>query len=203
MNFVKMYFDTIRESKEYNAFLMIIGCLIGLYCSFVLSVDSLILAKTPSKVLNCDINSRISCSGVSKSHYAAFIPFNGVNVPNAFFGMVIFAGLIGVLLSFLFNKDVSKILFGILTLGVLACFIFTAFLLTVSMFILHVLCPYCLAMDCGVILIIIGFVRFYVFEFFDKMHSITFNFNGWIMFLIETIPFLLIILLIIMNIPNA
>ena len=56
-----------KESKRQQlaALLMLVGSGLGLLASFVLSIESLTLARNSRAVLNCDLNATMSCSAVA------------------------------------------------------------------------------------------------------------------------------------------
>ncbi len=61
---------------------MLVSGLIGLYASFVLSVEAVTLAADSTAALGCDLSGVISCSKVALSDQAALFGF-----PNAFLGI--------------------------------------------------------------------------------------------------------------------
>lgn len=69
--------------RRRTAIEMVISGLIGLYTSFVLSIEALTLAGNPKAALQCDINEVISCGKVALTWQAQLLGF-----PNAFFGIL-------------------------------------------------------------------------------------------------------------------
>ena len=63
---------------------LLVGSIIGLVASIVLSHEALTIAKDSSKVLGCDLNAAMSCSSVAK-HWSAHVVGD---IPNSFVGMV-------------------------------------------------------------------------------------------------------------------
>ncbi len=61
---------------------MLVSGLIGLYASFVLSIEAVTLAADSTAALGCDLSGVISCSKVALSDQAALFGF-----PNAFLGI--------------------------------------------------------------------------------------------------------------------
>jgi len=68
--------------RRRTALEMLVSGLIGLYASFVLSVEALALAADRDATLGCDLTSVISCSTVALSDQASLLGF-----PNAFLGI--------------------------------------------------------------------------------------------------------------------
>ena len=63
------------KRRQLAALLMLVGSGLGLLASFVLSIESLTLAKNSHAVLNCDLNAAMSCSTVANHWSAAPLGF--------------------------------------------------------------------------------------------------------------------------------
>jgi uncharacterized membrane protein len=87
-------------SRQFVAGLFVIAGFFGLFASWNLAVDRLIrlaAAGTGETVaLPCDISEEVSCSGVDESWQASLINFGGIEVPNAFIGLMAYSVLITV-----------------------------------------------------------------------------------------------------------
>ncbi|GCD21888.1 vitamin K epoxide reductase family protein [Cellulomonas algicola] len=68
--------------RRRTAIEMAISGAIGLYTSFVLSIEAIVLAREPDAVFGCSINSVINCVRVAESWQASLFGF-----PNAFLGI--------------------------------------------------------------------------------------------------------------------
>lgn len=153
--------DTARKrSDNYWIFAsMLIGSLLSLLASFVLSVEAIELAKNPDAKLSCDISSVISC-GTVNSHPSAHL----FGFPNAFLGLmaepvvitVAIAGLSGVRFGrkFMFAAQIGY------TLG----FIFAYYLLYMSYFVIGALCPWCLLVTLTTTLVWFAITRYNIRE---------------------------------------
>jgi len=118
---------------------MLIGALLSLLAAFVLSVESIQLAKNPDAQLSCSINVILNCATVAKHPSAEMLGF-----PNSFLGLiaepvvitVAIAGLAGIAFPrrFMFWAQIGY------TLG----FIYAFVLFFISMFVIQALCPWCL-----------------------------------------------------------
>ena len=62
---------------------MLVGAIFSLIASFVLSVESLQLAKNPDANLSCSVNIVLNCATVAKHPTAEMLGF-----PNSFLGMI-------------------------------------------------------------------------------------------------------------------
>lgn len=149
----------LRTSRCWNGGVMFLGSVIATVAALALSIDSLILAKTPAAQLGCDVNGRLSCSSVSRSWQANLIPMFGINVPNAFFGLAAFGVFIGFTAALMFGYRPPKFVQWLLIAGTVFCVLFAGWLLLASVVSIKVLCPWCLTMDAGVVLIVTGLVR--------------------------------------------
>jgi len=151
---------TKKRSDNYWIFAsMLIGSLLSLLASFVLSVDAVELAKNPNVNLSCNVSSVISCSTVNNHPSAHLFGF-----PNAFLGLmaepvvitVAIAGLSGVKFGrkFMFAAQIGY------TLG----FIFAYYLLFTSYFIIGALCPWCLLVTLTTTLVWFAITRYNIRE---------------------------------------
>lgn len=138
---------------------MLVGSLLSLTASFVLSVEAVVLAGDPGAVLSCSVNAVINCASVALHPTAHMFGF-----PNSFLGLiaepvvitVAIAGLAGVKFPrpFLF---VAQIFYS---LGLL----FALVLLYLSMFVIGALCPWCLLVTLTTILVWFAMTRYNIRE---------------------------------------
>lgn len=134
---------------------MLVGSLLSLLASFVLTYEVIHLAKNPDANLSCSVNVIVNCATVAKHPTNELFGF-----PNSFIGMmaepvvitVAIAGLAGIKFPrrFMF---VAQIFY---TLG----FIFALSLLYISMFIIQALCPWCLLVTLTTILVWFAITRY-------------------------------------------
>lgn len=118
---------------------MLVGACLSLLASFVLSVETVELAKNPNAQLSCSVNIVLNCATVAKHPTSETFGF-----PNPFLGLiaepivitVAIAGLAGIAFPrrFMFAAQIGY------TLG----FIFAWYLFYVSFTIIQALCPWCL-----------------------------------------------------------
>lgn len=160
---IKRFFSsnkTKKRSDNYWIFAsMLIGSVLSLLASFVLSVEAIELAKNPEAKLSCDISSVISCGTVNSHPSAQLFGF-----PNAFLGLmaepvvitVAIAGLSGVRFGrkFMFAAQIGY------TLG----FVFAYYLLYMSYFVIGALCPWCLLVTLTTTLVWFAITRYNIRE---------------------------------------
>ena len=151
--------DRLRRSDLWIFGGMLFWASVSLLASFVLSVDAVELARDPAANLSCNINSVISCGAVGVTWQANLLGF-----PNAFLGLITeavvitiaVAGLAGVRFPrwFMFAAQVGY------TLGLL----FAYWLFAESIFVIHALCPWCMAIYLSTTLVFWYLTRYNVRE---------------------------------------
>lgn len=135
-----------RHTAGWTYLIMLLASVVALVVSFVLSAETLQLARDPGTKLDCDLNAVVSCSTVAQSWQAEIIKFNGLSYPNAFFGIAAEAVFITVAVIGLARVIVPR-WFAVCTwLGGLAALAYAYWLFTQSVFVIHALCPWCLVL---------------------------------------------------------
>lgn len=138
---------------------MLVGAILSLIASFVLSVEAVELAKNPNAELSCSVNVVLNCATVAKHESAALLGF-----PNSFLGLiaepvvitVAIAGLAGITFPrrFMFAAQIGY------TLG----FIFALYLFYTSMFVIQALCPWCLLVTASTTFVVFSITRYNIRE---------------------------------------
>ena len=148
-----------RESKQQHvaAFVLLFGSGLGLLASFMLSIESLVLAKNSHAVLNCDLSSALSCSAVANHWSAELLGF-----PNSFIGIVTLPVMVTIAVALLADTKFPKWFMRAAQLGAVAGLLFAAWMFYMSYFEIGVLCAWCLTLDVGILLIFYGLLRYNV-----------------------------------------
>ena len=148
-----------KESKRQRlaALLMLVGSGLGLLASFVLSIESLTLAKNSHAVLNCDLNAAMSCSTVA-NHWSA-APFG---FPNSFIGMMTLPVMVTIAVALLAGAKFPKWFMWGAQLGAVAGLLFAGWMFYMSYVEIGALCPWCLTLDAGMLLVCYGLTRYNV-----------------------------------------
>lgn len=138
---------------------MLIGALLSLLASFVLSVEAVELARNPNAELSCSVNVVVNCATVAKHPSAELLGF-----PNSFLGLiaepvvitVAIAGLAGVAFprKFMFTAQIGY------SLGLA----FALWLFYQSMFVIGALCPWCLLVTITTIFVWFSMTRYNIRE---------------------------------------
>lgn len=135
-----------RHSATWTYLLMLLASAVALLVSFVLSAETLQLARNPDQLLGCDINAVLSCSTVAESWQAEIIKFAGLSYPNAFFGIAAESVFVTVAVIGLARVKLPR-WFAICTWwGGLAALAYAYWLTSQSLFVINALCPWCLVL---------------------------------------------------------
>lgn len=139
---LKNYFTHDEKKIRDNRWIftsMLVGAILSLIASFVLSVEAVEIARNPNAELSCSINVVLNCATVAAHPTSTQFGF-----PNPFLGLmaepivitVAIAGLAGIKFPrrFMFAAQIGY------TLGLLFAF----YLFYLSFFVIQALCPWCL-----------------------------------------------------------
>ena len=146
-----------EDLKKQNlaAFIMLVGSGLGLLASFVLSIEALELAKNSHAVLSCDFSSALSCSAVANHWSAAILGF-----PNSFIGVMTLPVMVTIAVALLAGTKFPRWFMFAAQIGVSIGFIFALWMFYMSFVEIGVLCPWCLTLDVGMLLIFDGMTRY-------------------------------------------
>ena len=146
-----------EDLKKQNlaAFIMLLGSGLGLLASFVLSIEALELAKNSHAVLSCDFSSALSCSAVANHWSAAILGF-----PNSFIGVMTLPVMVTIAVALLAGAKFPKWFMFAAQIGVSVGFIFALWMFYMSFVEIGVLCPWCLTLDVGMLLIFGSMTRY-------------------------------------------
>lgn len=139
-------------------YIILIGSIIGLIASFILSLDEIRIAANPNYIPSCNLNPVVSCGNVMKSAQAHAFGF-----PNPFIGLAGFAVLITIAVAILAGAKLKRWFWIGLEIGMLLGMAFTYWLLVESIYRIKALCPYCLIVDV-VITIMFWYITLYNLE---------------------------------------
>ena len=146
-----------EDLKKQNlaAFIMLLGSGLGLLASFVLSIEALELAKNSHAVLSCDFSSALSCSAVANHWSAAILGF-----PNSFIGVMTLPVMVTIAAALLAGAKFPRWFMFAAQIGVSVGFIFALWMFYMSFVEIGMLCPWCLTLDVGMLLIFGGMTRY-------------------------------------------
>ncbi len=144
--------------KKALPWIMVIAGIVGIYCAFVLSQDKLRLIENPSLHLDCSLNPVVACGNVIKSAQGHAFGF-----PNPFLGLAGYAAVLTIGVAILAGAKFKRWFWLAVEAGLLLATAFLAWLLFQSLYSIHALCPYCLAVD-AVTIPLLWYVTLYNFD---------------------------------------
>lgn len=156
-SFFAKWFSRDNKRQKVAEIMFFAGSGLGLLASFVLSIETLILAKSPNAALSCDLNSVISCSSVAQHWSASLLGF-----PNAFIGLMALPVMVTVAVSLLAGVKFPRWFMLAAQAGVTAGLVFAVWMFYMSYVEIGMLCPWCLTLDVGMLLIFGGMTRYNV-----------------------------------------
>ena len=138
---------------------MLVGAVLSLLASFVLSVEAIEIAKNPNAQLSCSVNIVLNCATVAAHPSATFMGF-----PNSFIGMMAEPVVIAVAIAGLAGVKFPRRFMVTAQIFYTAGLLFALGLLYVSMFIIQALCPWCLLVTLTTILVWFALTRYNIRE---------------------------------------
>ena len=138
---------------------MLFWAALSLLASFVLSVDAIDLARNPNAKLTCNINAVISCGQVGLTWQASVFGF-----PNAFLGLITESVVITLAVASLGGVRFPRWFMFAAQVGYTFGLIFAYWLFGESLFVIHLLCPWCMVLYLSTTLVWWLLARFNVRE---------------------------------------
>lgn len=118
---------------------MLVGAILSLIASFVLSVEAIELAKNSNAVLSCNFSAVLNCATVG-NHPSAYM----FGFPNSFLGLIAEPVVITVAIAGLSRIKFRRPFMFAAQIGYTLGFIFALTLFYISYNIIGALCPWCL-----------------------------------------------------------
>lgn len=139
---IKRFFTREEEASVRSAYWVIFSfAVIALIAAFVLSNEEIHILKVPDAVLSCSFNIVLNCATVMKTWQASVF----FGIPNMFIGLMAFPVLITVAVAALWGGAQYKKGFLLaMNIGILLGTIFAYWLFFNSLYVIQVLCPWCL-----------------------------------------------------------
>lgn len=130
------------EASVRYAFIVLLGAAtVALIAAFVLSLEKIHLMNDPNAVLSCSINLVLNCSTVMQSWQSQVF----FGIPNMYIGLMAFPVLVTVAVAALWGSaKYGKGFLRAMNIGVLLGTIFAYWLFFSSLYVIQVLCPWCL-----------------------------------------------------------
>lgn len=135
-----------RHGATWTYLIVLLASAAALIVSFVLSAETLQLARHPKEQLGCDVNAVLSCSAVAQSWQAEIVKFGGLSFPNSFFGIAAESVFVTIAVIGLARVKVPRWFATCTWFGGLAALLYSYWLTSQSLFVINALCPWCLAL---------------------------------------------------------
>lgn len=132
---------------------------VGLLASLILSIEKLQLLENPNAVLPCTVNVFLNCATVMSTPEASLFGF-----PNSFIGLMAYSVLLTVAMAYMFGAKMPKAFMALAQLGVTVEIIFAYWLFFDSVFVIQVLCPFCLLVTFSSTMIFAAITRYNILE---------------------------------------
>ncbi|MGJ3191283.1 vitamin K epoxide reductase family protein [Paenarthrobacter sp. FR1] len=128
---------TVRDKPF--AWLLLVTGVIGWLASGALVLEKLEVLKDPNHITVCDVNPWVSCGTVMQTAQSSVFGF-----PNMFIGIVAFAVIITTAMGILAGARFSRGYWLGLQAGVTLGFAFVVWLWSQALYVINVLCPFCM-----------------------------------------------------------
>ena len=113
--------------------------LIGFFAAFALTLDKFTLLENPDAQLSCNFSVLLGCSSNLNSPQGEILGF-----PNSLLGLVFWSAVITVGVAILAGASFVRWFWILFALGVASSFVFVVWFIVQSVFVLRVLCPWCM-----------------------------------------------------------
>ena len=129
-----------KTNSEKNLYItMLIAGILAFLAAFVLSVEKVHLLQNPDAVLSCSVNLVLNCASVMKTPQATLFGF-----PNSFIGVAGFAIVVSVAIGGLMKVRYSRAYLVTAQFFYGLGLLFSYWLFFQSVYVIQVLCPWCL-----------------------------------------------------------
>ncbi|WP_022888075.1 vitamin K epoxide reductase family protein [Agromyces italicus] len=132
--------DSPRASRPVaSAIFLIVAGALGLLAAFELSVEKVLTLSDPAHVPNCNVGVLVGCSTNLESWQGAVFGF-----PNPFLGLMAWPVVITIGVAILAGATFSRWFWVGFNVGVAGALVFVGWLIYQSIYVLDVLCPWCM-----------------------------------------------------------
>lgn len=128
---------------------------VGLIASFVLAVEEFHLLKNPDSILSCSFNLVLNCAAVMKTPQATAFGF-----PNMFIGLIGFPLVIMIALLGLSKVQFPRWFLVGAEIGIVFWTLFAYWLFFNSVYVIGVLCPWCLVVTFSMTMLSAAITRY-------------------------------------------
>ncbi len=148
-------FKKDKSTERTVYWVILVAAIAALIAAFVLSLEKLHLLQNPDAVLSCSFNVVLNCSTVMQSPQST--AFFGI--PNMYIGLMAFPVIVTVAVAALWGAQFPKKFLVTANIGVLLGTIFAYWLFFSSLYVIQVLCPWCLVVTTACTFMLAGFTH--------------------------------------------
>lgn len=143
--------------------------IVGLLASFVLTLEKFYLIENPGAALSCSLSVVLNCGPVMETWQSSLFGF-----PNMLIGLMAYSVVITVAVAGLYGIRLDKKFMQIATVCYGVGFVFAYWLFFQSLYVIQILCPWCLIVTLATTFLFASIVTYAVREniFSAKHHSI-------------------------------
>lgn len=148
---IKKYLMKNKQTKQTDRAvftIMLVAGIVALIAAFTLTVEKFHLYEDPDAVLSCSVNLVLNCSTVMETWQASVFGF-----PNMLIGLMAFAVVITVAVIGLTGAKLPRWFWVAANVGFLLGMFFSYWLFFQSVYVIEVLCPWCLLVTASTTLI--------------------------------------------------
>jgi len=131
--------DTSAKENKWVFGTMLLFAIIALAAAFVLSVEEINSIKNPDAILSCTFNAVLDCSKVMQTWQASVFGF-----PNMFIGLMAYSVIVTIAVLGLAGTQFPRLFLKLANIGFLIGAIFAYWLFFSSVYVIQILCPWCL-----------------------------------------------------------
>lgn len=154
--FSKLFKKDKKPSYRQVTFgIMLAGGIAALTAAFVLTLEKFHLYENPDAVLSCSFNAVLNCSAVMQSWQASVFGF-----PNMLIGLIAFPVLLTIATLGLSGAKFPRWFLVAASIALFLGTIFAYWLFFQSLYVIQVLCPWCLIVTTSMTLMFSSFLHF-------------------------------------------
>lgn len=157
--FTKMRGKDTRKSDLWIFGTIAVFASLGLLSAFILSVEKIHLIQDPDAVLSCTVNVWLNCASVMKTWQASVFGF-----PNSFIGLMAYPVIITLAVAKLMGAQLPRLFMFLAQVGAFLGVLFAYWLFFQSVYVIQVLCPWCLVVTFSTTLIFEALLRYNIRE---------------------------------------
>lgn len=136
---------TRSKLSRWLPYILIVGGIIGIVCSLVLTYDQIKVWQDVNYQPACSLNPILSCGSVINSDQGHIL-----GIPGPFYGLLAFPVLVTIGAAMLAGATFKRWFWIGVQLGAIGGIGYALWLFWLSLFKIHALCPFCLTVDAAV-----------------------------------------------------